>query len=260
MSPFGASHSRDVKITVITVCFNCAATLGAALQSVADQSWPHIEHIVIDGFSTDDTMTVIDRFRPHLAKVVSEPDGGIYDAMNKGLNLATGDVIGFLNADDVYAHIDVIADVAKIMQDDDLDALYGDVAFFRAEEPQKTVRRYRSSHFSPSRIAWGWMPAHPALFLHRRVFERVGPFRTDYRIAGDFEWVARAFHSGELRYQYHPEVLVHMRIGGVSTGGWRNTVLLNREVLRACRENGIYTNYLMVLSKYPRKLLELILP
>jgi GT2 family glycosyltransferase len=180
--------------------------------------------------------------------------------MNKGVALATGEVIGFLNADDMYAHSDVIARVAKIMQCSELDALYGDVAFFHPEEPQKTVRRYRSSYFRPSRIAWGWMPAHPALFLHRRVFEKVGSFRTDYRIAGDFEFVARAFHSGKLRYRYVPEVLVHMRVGGISTGGWRNTVLLNREVLRACRENDIYTNLLMILSKYPLKLMELILP
>lgn len=230
------------------------------MQSVAGQTYPDIEHIVVDGGSTDGTLDVIARYRSNLAKVVSERDHGIYDAMNKGVALATGEVIGFLNADDMYAHSDVIARVAQIMQRSELDALYGDVAFFRPEEPQKTVRRYRSSHFRPSRIAWGWMPAHPALFLHRRVFENVGAFRTDYRIAGDFELVARAFHSGELRYQYLPEVLVHMRIGGVSTGGWRNTVLLNREVIRACRENGIYTNYLMVLSKYPLKLMELILP
>jgi glycosyltransferase involved in cell wall biosynthesis len=227
---------------------------------VAGQTYPDIEHIVVDGGSTDGTLDVIAHYRNDLSKVVSEPDHGIYDAMNKGVALATGEVIGFLNADDMYAHSDVIARVAKIMQRSELDALYGDVAFFRPEEPQKTVRRYRSSHFRPSRIAWGWMPAHPALFLHCRVFENVGAFRTDYRIAGDFELVARAFHSGELRYQYLPEVLVHMRIGGVSTGGWRNTVLLNREVIRACRENGIYTNYLMVLSKYPLKLMELILP
>lgn len=249
-----------MKVSLITVCFNSVKTLEATIQSVAGQTYPDIEHIVVDGGSTDGTLDVIAHYRNDLSKVVSEPDHGIYDAMNKGVALATGEVIGFLNADDMYAHSDVIARVAKIMQRSELDALYGDVAFFRPEEPQKTVRRYRSSHFRPSRIAWGWMPAHPALFLHCRVFENVGAFRTDYRIAGDFELVARAFHSGELRYQYLPEVLVHMRIGGVSTGGWRNTVLLNREVIRACRENGIYTNYLMVLSKYPLKLMELILP
>lgn len=215
-----------------------------------------MEHIVVDGASTDGTMAIIDRFRANIAQVISEPDRGIYDAMNKGIALATGQVIGFLNADDVYANPRVLCRVAEVMAHDDLDALFADAEFFSAEDPMRTVRRYRSERFSPNRIAWGWMPAHPTLFLHRRVFERFGAFRTDYRIAGDFELIARIFHANALKYRYLPEVLVRMRTGGISTGGWRNTLLLNREVLRACRENGIYTNPLMILSKYPAKLLE----
>jgi GT2 family glycosyltransferase len=188
--------------------------------------------------------------------LISEPDVGIYDAMNKGVALATGDVICFLNADDVYADAGVLARVSAQMEQERLDALFGDVVFFDASNPQKTVRRYRSRRFRPERIAWGWMPAHPALFLRREVFERVGPFRTDYRIAGDFEFVARAFGPNLLRYCHRSEVLVRMRTGGVSTGGWRNTLLLNREVLRACSENGIKTNMLKILTKYPAKVLE----
>jgi len=201
-------------------------------------------------------MTTIDRFRASITQVVSEPDCGIYDAMNKGIALATGQVIGFLNADDIYANSSVLSRVAEVMEREDLDALFADAEFFSAEDPRRTVRRYRSVRFAPDRIAWGWMPAHPTLFLHRRVLERFGTFRTDYRIAGDFELIARIFHANTLKYRYLPEVLVRMRTGGVSTGGWRNTLLLNREVLRACRENGIYTNPLMILSKYPAKLLE----
>lgn len=249
-----------MRVSIITAAYNAAATITDTLGSVAAQTHPDIEHIVVDGASRDGTQAIVQGHAQGVAHFISEPDRGIYDAMNKGVALATGDIIGFLNADDLYAHDRVVADVAAAMQADDLDALYGDVAFFRPEAPGQPVRRYRSARFRPSRIAWGWMPAHPALFLHRRVFERVGPFKTDYRIAGDFEFIARAFHSGALRYRHIPEVLVNMRIGGVSTGGWRNTLLLNREVLRACRENGIYTNALMILSKYPMKLMELILP
>lgn len=245
-----------MKITVITVCFNSAKTIEDTIRSVASQTHLDIEHIVVDGASTDGTLDVIERHRGKLAKVISEPDCGIYDAMNKGVALAGGDVIGFLNADDVYADTGVLAKVAEVVEVEGLDALFGDAEFFRAETPERTVRRYRSVRFGPDRIAWGWMPAHPSLFLHRRVLERFGPFRTDYRIAGDFELVARIFHGGALKYRYLPEVLVRMRTGGVSTGGWRNTLLLNREVLRACRENGISTNVLMILSKYPAKLLE----
>ena len=245
-----------MKMSVITICFNSAHTLGDALDSVAGQRHGDVEHVVVDGGSTDDTRAIIERHGAHIARWISEPDNGIYDAMNKGLRLATGDVIGFLNADDVYADRDVLSRVSTVMEHESLDALLGDVEFFRAEDPARTVRRYRSDRFSPDRIAWGWMPAHPALFLRRQVYERFGLFRTDYRIAGDFEFCARIFQDKTLVYRSLPEKLVRMRIGGISTGGWRNTVLLNREVLRACRENGISTNMLKICSKYPAKVLE----
>jgi glycosyltransferase involved in cell wall biosynthesis len=245
-----------MKVTVITVSRNSAATLPDTLRSVAEQSLPGVEHIVVDGASTDATADVVRRHGTHVAKFLSEPDHGIYDAMNKGLRLATGDIVAFLNADDRYADAGVLERVARAMDKEGLDAIFGDVAFFRAQNPQSIVRRYRSDRFHPSRLAWGWMPAHPALFMRREIFRRIGLFRTDYRIAGDFELVARAFKDGNLRYRHLPEVLVMMRTGGVSTGGWRNTLILNREVLRACRENGIPTNLIKILSKYPAKLLE----
>lgn len=246
-----------MKVSIITVAYNAASTIAETLQSVAGQDYTDIEHIVVDGGSTDGTLSIVQGCLS-VSRFTSGPDRGIYDAMNKGNALATGDVFGILNADDLYANDQVISTVARILEQEQLDAVFGDVSFFRPEEPGRVVRRYRSSSFRPSRIAWGWMPAHPALFFHRRVFERLGGYRTDYRIAGDFEFIARAFHSTGLRYRYLPEVFVNMRMGGVSTGGLRNTLLLNREVLKACRENGIYTNPLMILSKYPLKLLELV--
>lgn len=251
------NQSSYSKLSVITICYNSAPTLASALQSVADQDCSSIEHIVVDGASTDGSLEIIKTFQPSLACVVSEPDAGIYDAMNKGLDRATGDVVCFLNADDQYAHSKVLSQVTKQMQEFGLDALIGDVGFFREDNPTRMVRRYRSDRFHPSRLAWGWMPAHPGLFLRRDVVERVGRFKTDYRIAGDFEYIVRAFHGQSLRYQHLPEVLVHMQTGGASTNGWRSKVLLNREVLRACQENGLQTNMLKILSKYPAKLLEL---
>ena len=246
------------KITVITACHNSAETLAHSLGSVVAQTWPNVEHILVDGASTDGTREVAKRHGQHLSRIIAEPDHGIYDAMNKGVLAATGDLIGFLNADDRYPDPDVLARVVRTMDHERLDALYGDVAFFDESNPERLIRRYQSSHFRPERVAWGWMPAHPALFVRRDVFERVGLFRTDYIIAGDFEWVARAFKSQVVRFRHLPEVLVHMRTGGVSTGGWRNTLLLNREVMRACRENDISTNWFKILSKYPAKLLEFV--
>lgn len=247
-----------MKITVITVSFNAAPTIACTLQSVAAQSHPRVEHIVVDGASTDGTLQIVRQYGKHIATLVSEPDRGIYDAMNKGLRLARGDVIGFLNADDEYADAKVLERVAAVMDKYGLDALFGDAEFVSPDRPDRPLRRYRSERFHPGRIAWGWMPAHPTLFLRRAVYERFGGFRADYRIAGDFELVARMFHGDTLKYRHVPEVLVRMRTGGISTGGWRNTLLLNREVLRACRENGISTNLPKILSKYPAKLLEFI--
>lgn len=244
-------------ISVITVCYNSAASLELALSSVASQDWSNIEHIVIDGGSTDSTLDILGCHRDRLRHVVSEPDHGIYDAMNKGLALASGDIVCFLNADDHYARLDVLSLVAQEMQEHQLDALLGDVAFFHPHDASSLVRRYRSDRFTPDRLAWGWMPAHPALFLSSQVVRRVGKFKTDYRIAGDFDYVARAFHGHSLRYRHVPQVLVHMQTGGVSTAGLRSKIQLNKEVLRACRENGIQTNLLKILSKYPAKILEL---
>ena len=252
--------ARSVKLSIITVCYNSVQTIAHCLASVADQSFSQIEHIVIDGASTDGTAALVRDKGHHVVQLVSEPDHGIYDAMNKGLALATGDIIGILNADDRYADKKVLTRVATQMARQNLDILYGDVAFFQPDDPSKLVRRFSSARFNPGRIGWGWMPAHPALFVRREVFERVGPYRTDYKIAGDYEWVARAFSAGPMRHAYLPEVLVHMQMGGVSTRNWRSTVLLNQEVIRACRTNGISTNWFKILSKYPMKAMEWIRP
>lgn len=250
-----------LSFSVITVCFNSVETLARALHSVSSQDFPHVEHIVIDGASSDGTIKVIEDNRAHLTHVISEPDRGIYDAMNKGLDLATGDIICFLNADDYYDSEYVLSKVATTMQTERLDALVGDVGFFRKENISRIIRHYRSDRFRPERLAWGWMPAHPALFMRRDVYKRVGYFKTDYQIAADYEYVVRAFCSQPpLRYKHVPEVFVRMQMGGVSTTGIRATIRLNQEIIRACRENGLATNYFKLLVKYPVKLLEFFRP
>ena len=247
-----------MKISVITVCYNSAATIASAIQSVTAQSYPDVEYVVVDGASTDNTLEIIEKNSSRISTLISEKDRGIYDAMNKGIAVATGDIICFLNSDDVYEDNTVLQRVADAMLDPELDALLADVAFVRASNPNKIVRRYRSDRFTPARLAWGWMPAHPAMFIRSAVYKKYGSFRTDFRIAGDFDFIARAFGNGDLRFRHIPEIFVKMHVGGASTSGWRAKVLLNKEVLRACRENGIKTNMLKILSKYPMKALELV--
>ena len=246
-----------MKISVITVCYNSAKTLERTLRSVVDQDYQDVEHIVIDGGSSDGSADILTAYRTGLSHLVSEPDEGIYDAMNKGLDRVSGDIVCFLNADDQYAGNWVLSRVATLMQEHQLDALMGDVGFFRKAKPRRMVRRYRSDRFTPARLAWGWMPAHPALFLSRPLVRRVGHFKTNYRIAGDFEYIVRVFHGHQVHHRHIPEVLVNMQIGGVSTSGFVSKLRLNREVLRACRENGLQTNIFKILSKYPVKVLEL---
>jgi glycosyltransferase involved in cell wall biosynthesis len=243
-----------VRVSVITVCLNSARTIAKALSSVQAQTWPDIEHIVIDGGSVDGTQAIVAN-SDSPAVIVSEPDRGIYDAMNKGLARASGEVIAFLNADDHYADPTAIERAVSTMRESDVDAVWGDVAFYDPGSG-KLVRRYNSGRFSPGRLDQGWMPAHPASFIRRSLFDKVGDFDTSYRIAGDFDFFARLFTRTAPTYLHLPRVLVNMTMGGISTSGWRNTLLLNREVLRACRQNGIASSYARLLKKYPHKLRE----
>lgn len=245
-----------MKITVVTVCFNAVKTIEDTIASVAAQSYANVEHIVVDGASTDGTQEILMKHNNTIAKWISGKDKGIYDAMNKGISLATGDVIGFLNADDVYAHPDVLSRVAQTMSADGIQACFGDVVFVRGDL-QKVVRYYRSSRFSPKRLAYGWMPAHPTLFVKTEIIRDCGGFRTDYQIAADYELVTRLFWNRRVKYRYIPEVLVKMRVGGVSTQGFRSNYTLSKEIVRACRDNGIKTNLFKASLKYPLKVTEL---
>lgn len=246
-----------MKISVITVAFNAATTIADTIRSVQSQTYGNVEHMIIDGLSTDGTQSVVQRLSDASTVLVSEPDRGLYDAMNKGVGLATGDVIGILNADDFFANEGSLAMVADhFTRHRDVDAVLGDVAF--VDDRLRPVRRYNSGRFTPERARWGWMPAHPGMYLTREAYDRVGRYRTDMKIAADFDFVLRAFTCARLPFAYLPEVLVHMRLGGASTESWRSRLTINREVVRACRDNGLYSNMAMVMSKYPMKALELL--
>jgi glycosyltransferase involved in cell wall biosynthesis len=246
----------SMKISVITVAKNAAGTIQDTLRSVQAQDYPDVEHLIVDGRSTDATLTVVEKHGRHVARVVSEKDSGVYEAFNRGLKLASGDIIAFLNADDFYDSDQLLSQIAAQFQLHDVDVLFGDVLLVRADDTRSIVRYYSSRSFVPARLARGFMPAHPSMFVRRSVYDHFGGFNASYRIAGDFEWVARVFGHSPIRYRHLPKVFVRMREGGLSTRGIRSTVRITREIRRACSEQGIATNYLKLLSRFPEKMLE----
>ena len=241
---------------MITPVYNGSATIADCLTSISLQTH-HCEHIVIDGASTDGTLELIRKF-PHVARLISEPDKGIYDAMNKGIIEARSDVVGILNADDVYIDEHVIAKVATAFDVLPIDALFADLVFVKPDNLNKVVRYYSGNKFTLSKFASGWMPPHPTFFVRRECYEKYGLFKTDYTIAADFELLARFLVKHRINCHYLPETIVKMRTGGVSTRSLKSNMILNREMLRACAENGIATNIVRVYSKYFTKWMQLI--
>lgn len=228
-----------MKISVITASFNCAETIGETLASVAGQDYGAVEHVVVDGASRDGTWEVIrSRTRPGLV-ATSEPDAGIYEALNKGVARSSGEVVGFLHADDVFASPQVLSWAAAEFRDPEVDAVYGDLQYVRRGDPARIVRYWRSAPFAPAMLARGWMPPHPTLYLRRALYERLGGFDTTYRIAADYEFILRLFSRPGLGAVHIPRVMVKMRLGGVSNRSPRNVLRKSYEDWRALRRHRI---------------------
>lgn len=242
-----------MKISIITVCFNSAYTIEDTILSVISQTHKDIEYIIVDGGSTDNTLAIIDKYRTNISHLISEPDDGLYDAMNKGIKLATGDAIGILNSDDIFFDEFVIEKINKNLIG--FDAVYGDIAFYKGNNFNKIIRYYSSRNFSKKKLAFGIMPAHPSLYVSRNHLLECGFYDTRYKIASDFDLIIRLFNQAGFKSRYIPELLVKMRTGGISTSSLSSNVILNKEIIVACHRHGINTNWLKILSKYPRKLL-----
>lgn len=252
-----------MKISIITVTYNSGLTLVDTIESVLFQSYSDIEYIIIDGLSKDNTIDIINEYEPLFQgrlKWISEKDNGIYDAMNKGIRMATGDIVGIINSDDFYHRKDIIEKIAAIFEQDKLvQAIYGDVRFVNPNDLNKTVRYYSSGKFSPNLFRYGFMPAHPTFFTYREQFEKNGYYKVDYKIAADYELLIRFLYVHRLKSKYIPIDFMKMRTGGVSTASIRSNILLNKEIVRACRENGIWTCMPLLFLKYFIKVFELIL-
>ena len=246
-----------MKISIITATYNSEAHIADCVRSVNSQTYDNIEHIIIDGASKDNTVKIIEETPNRVAKIVSEPDKGIYDAMNKGINLATGDVIGILNSDDFFTSNDVTETVADAFSNSDIDALYGDVHFVNPDDLTKSVRYYSSSIFKPSLFRFGFMPAHPSFYMKRECYEKHGLYALDYKIASDYDLLIRYLFKEKINYKYLKKDFVTMRTGGVSTENFNSRVTLNREIVKACKKYGIKTNMFLLSLKYLYKIFEL---
>jgi len=248
-----------MKVSIVTTTYNSAATLRDTLESVKAQDYSNIEHILVDGRSSDTTVDIIASY-PHVAQYVSEEDQGLYDAINKGIRMSTGDIVGILNSDDFFPDSTVISSIVKAFEENKVDAVYGDIAFVKPEDLKKIVRYYSSKKFHPKKFARGYMPAHPSFYAKRSCFEKLGYYQLDYKIAADFELLMRFFMDPNIRTHYIQKVIVYMRTGGVSNKNVLSRYILNKEIIKACKENGVDTNMLYVSLKYFNKVFEYVLP
>lgn len=242
-------------ISIITVSFNSAATIRDTIESVLSQDYPHVEYIVVDGASTDGTVELVQAYRSSLAAFVSERDRGMYDAMNKAIAMATGDIVGILNSDDVYADRHVLTDLIRVMRESNADSAFADLVYVDRENLSRVRRYYDSGGWNPQRFRFGWMPAHPTFIMKRSCYQLHGLFSLDFSTAADYELLVRMLYRARTSYAYLARPAIRMRVGGASTHSlwqvWRH----NLQVVRACKANGMWTTLPLVLLKTPAKLL-----
>jgi len=228
-----------MKVSIITSVFNCENTIKSAIQSVLSQTYKDIEYIVIDGASTDNTMKIVKRYKDRIAIVRSEKDKGIYDGLNRGIKLATGDIIGFLHADDLYENDRVIEKIVDVFKKENADAVYGDLIYVTKGNTNNILRYWRSGRFDPKKLRFGWMPPHPAFFVKRKLYEKHGLYDDTLKISADYDLILRILTHKEYKIFYLPEVIYRMRLGGASNRSFKNILLKSIEDLKVMRRNKV---------------------
>lgn len=240
-----------MKISIITISFNAKATIEKTLQSVANQLYKNIEHIIVDGGSKDNTLEICNSF-PHVSKIISEPDKGVYDAFNKGLKLATGDIIGFLNADDVFFNENSVQEIVNAFSNNDTDIVYGNLDY--VNEQGKVIRNWISKSYEKGLIKKAWMPAHPTFYCKKEVYDRLGGYNDSFKIGGDFELCLRFLEVNKVPSFYLNKKLVKMLIGGISNSGLKSKWTVYKEELRAFKINKVYVNSIVFFIYKLKKL------
>lgn len=248
----------SLRLSIITVCYNSVTTIGDTLRSVAQQDYLDYEHVLVDGGSTDGTVELIIQFaEQHPHKCIrwnSEPDQGLYDAMNKGISWCEGDYIGTLNADDFYVRNDVLTTVMRTLDEKNAPALYADLDYVAADNIKKTLRKWRAGPFKHNAFLWGWMPPHPTFFVSKAVYQAFGVFRLDLKSAADYELMLRFIHKHEIRPVYLPYTIIHMRVGGVSNSSLHNRLAANKMDRKAWKVNGLTPYFFTIWLKPLRKI------
>ena len=245
-------------VSIITAIYNNASTLEETITSVLSQTWPDIEYWIIDGGSDDGSVEIIKRYEPLFKgrmHWLSEPDKGVYDAMNKGISRCRGDIVGMLNSDDHFTSDDVVERIVRGFSDD-IDAVFGDVHYVSNRNPHQCVRYYSSARFRPALLRWGYMPAHPSFYARREVYEKYGLYSLNYEICADYDIMVRLFWKHKIRYKYLNFDFVTMRTGGISTANMRNRLKISLEDVKACRAYGMFTCFPMICMKYLTKVFE----
>lgn len=233
-----------MKISIITVCYNSEKTIQKTFQSVQSQTYSNIEYIVVDGKSTDETLQIANRYQDVITKVISEKDKGLYDAMNKGIALATGDIVGVLNSDDIFTDEKVLENVANFHLQNNVDASVGNIIQFN--EVGKTVRKYSAKNWNPEKLKIGFMPAHPAIFFKRELFDKFGNYHLDFTIGADYELITRFFLRYNITWEFSDITTTSMLIGGLSSSGLSSYKLISKEIKKALIRNNIPFNYAKV--------------
>ena len=256
--PSSVNAPLKPKISLITAVYNNEAFIGTALASARAQDYPNIEHIIIDGGSTDRTLEILESNRDKIAKIISEPDEGIYDALNKGIKAATGKYIAFLHSDDIFEHASALSNLVQQIEVTDSEFSCSDVLIVE-QDSEKIIRFYRSNFFREWLFKLGWMPPHPGCLYERALHDEFGLYSTRFKIAGDFDFLVRIFFGRKIKWTYTNQITMKMRRGGVSNAGLASKRLIAAELAEALKANGVSASPILQLLRYPIRLLELVM-
>lgn len=238
-----------MKISIITIAYNSAATIEDTIKSVLAQSHEDLEYILVDGASKDATMDIVNKYKSRISTIISEPDKGIYDAMNKGVLAASGDVIGILNSDDFYADEDVLKDVNAKFEESPIEGLYADLVYVDRNNPLRIIRNWKSGVYEHGLFRKGWMPPHPTFFVKKACYDRLGIYNTSLRSAADYELMLRFIHKEEIKITYLPRIITKMRVGGQSNVSLKNRIKANKEDRKAWEMNGLKPGVFTLVRK-----------